>query len=78
MAMADRVGFNFTADRAGRFGTQIEVRAGDKKDDLKLKLTPTGAINGRVVDADGEPVEGCNSLGGDWRHDGDASERGHR
>jgi protocatechuate 3,4-dioxygenase beta subunit len=58
MATAERVGFTFTADRSGRVGVQLAVRSGDKKDDIKLKLTPSGAISGRVTDADGEPMEG--------------------
>src|SRR5581483_11553554 len=36
---------------------QINLVAGEKKEDLKLKLIPTGAITGRVLTADGEPVE---------------------
>ena len=53
----DHVGFTAVIEH-GRTGVQVELRAGDKKDDVKLKLMPTGAITGRVVDADGEPAEG--------------------
>jgi len=35
----------------------VVLQAGEKKADLKLKLVPTGSITGRVVNADGEPVE---------------------
>ena len=38
-------------------GTSVKLRAGEGKYDLKLPLTPTGAIVGRVLDADGEPVD---------------------
>jgi Carboxypeptidase regulatory-like domain len=34
----------------------LTLSAGEKKDDVKLKLTPTGAIVGRVLDSAGEPV----------------------
>jgi hypothetical protein len=56
---ADRVGFTHTADRLGRLGISAMVRAGDRTE-VKLKLNPNGAITGRVVDENGEPVEGVN------------------
>jgi len=56
-ATAERVGFTTTADRQGRAGAQVTVRAGDKAE-VKLKLNPNSAISGKVTDADGEPVEG--------------------
>jgi hypothetical protein len=37
---------------------QIALGSGEKKTALKLTLTPTGSIIGRVLDADGIPVEG--------------------
>jgi hypothetical protein len=37
---------------------QVYVQPGDKNEHVKLKLTPTGAIVGRVLDADGQPMEG--------------------
>jgi hypothetical protein len=36
---------------------RITLQPGDKKTDLVLKLTPTGAILGRVLNSDGEPEE---------------------
>jgi len=36
----------------------IAIASGDKKDAGKLKLTPTGALTGRVLDVDGSPMEG--------------------
>jgi hypothetical protein len=38
----------------------LVLKAGEKKDDFKVKLVPVGAISGRVVDAEGQPVEGLN------------------
>lgn len=35
----------------------LKLTEGQKKVDFTLKLTPTGAILGRVVDANGEPME---------------------
>lgn len=57
-ATVTRVGF--VTDQSSAAGA--ELKAGDHKDDLTLKLTPTGAIAGTVVDADGEPVESCNVV----------------
>src|SRR6266542_5688935 len=57
MVFVRRVGFTQTADRTAKNWVEIVLRAGDSKDDLKLKLTPAGAITGRVIDADGEPME---------------------
>ncbi len=36
---------------------QLKLDAGQKKETVKLVLIPGGAITGRVVDADGQPVE---------------------
>jgi hypothetical protein len=56
--------YNGSAQRTGyvtpRETVRVGVRAGDRKDDLKLKLVPAGAISGRVLDADGDPVEGIS------------------
>ena len=38
----------------------VTLAAGDRKEDLKLKLTPTGAITGRILDAEGEPIPGAD------------------
>ena len=58
--------YQVTLDRVG-FVAPVEVtrnalvlKAGEKKDDFKVKLVPVGAISGRVVDAEGQPVEGIN------------------
>jgi large repetitive protein len=53
----DRVGFvpPLEVTRNG-----LVLKAGEKKDDFKVKLVPVGAISGRVLDAEGQPVEGIN------------------
>jgi hypothetical protein len=51
----DRVGF---VPAANLPALAISLQPGDKNESLKLKLTPTGAIVGRVLDADGQPMEG--------------------
>ena len=53
----ERVGFvmPINSNSQGRLA-DITLAAGDKKEDLKLTLTPTGAIVGRVLDSAGEPV----------------------
>ncbi|MES1258119.1 MAG: carboxypeptidase-like regulatory domain-containing protein [Acidobacteriota bacterium] len=38
------------------------LKESDRKDGVKLKLIPTGAIAGRVTDAEGEPVEGATVV----------------
>jgi hypothetical protein len=47
---AERVGFV-------EAGTSFAIKSGDHKDDVKLKLIPTGAITGRVSNAAGEPMQ---------------------
>ena len=45
----------------------IPFSSGMHKEDMKLSLTPAGAIAGRVLDAAGEPVEGASvSAEGPW------------
>ena len=58
--------YQVTLDRVG-FVAPLEVtrsalvlKAGEKKDDFKVKLVPVGAISGRVLDAEGQAVEGIN------------------
>jgi hypothetical protein len=55
---ANRLGFTFTFSQRGPNG--LTLKPGDHKDDVTVKLTPTGSIAGTVVDADGEPMENCN------------------
>ncbi len=60
----ERVGFVFTApfNSAASRSTRFTLGPGDRKDDLKLTLTPVGAITGHVFDAAGEPVQGANVV----------------
>ena len=37
----------------------VTLREDDKSGDLRVQLTPTGAISGRVTDAEGKPLEGA-------------------
>jgi hypothetical protein len=60
MITMDRIGFVVPLNAAGNRTSDITLGAGDKKDTLKLTLTPVGAITGRVLDADGEPVQNAN------------------
>ncbi len=56
---AERDGFlaeSYGARRPGGQGVPITVSAGMHLRDLELKLTPHGAISGRLVDDEGEPV----------------------
>jgi hypothetical protein len=51
------------AERVGYVDSQrtpLTLQAGDRNSPLVLKLTPTGAISGRVLDADGEPMMVAN------------------
>jgi len=52
---AERVGFVSPSRREG-----LPLASGTHKDGVKLPLTPTGAITGRVVNGAGEPAEGVN------------------
>ncbi len=65
--------FSITAIDPGRYSLTVEkpgfmallpqdapdlnLRPGDTRNDLKLALVPTGAITGRVLNAEGEPME---------------------
>ncbi len=56
-------GYQVTVERVG-FVAPLEVtrnavtlKADEKKDNFKVKLIPVGAISGRALDADGQPVD---------------------
>jgi hypothetical protein len=58
---------------------QVGLHAGEKKDNYKLKLIPVGAITGRVLDADGAPMEGLTveaELGGRVERSATTDDRG--
>jgi hypothetical protein len=74
--LVDRVGF---IDMNGPGSPTLALKAGEKKDAMKLKLTPTGAITGRVLDGDGKPVEFIQvraESGGRWDKGGVTDDRG--
>jgi protocatechuate 3,4-dioxygenase beta subunit len=52
--------YQVTLDRVGYVATrsQVTLTPDEKKDNLNLQLVPMGAISGRVLDADGQPVDG--------------------
>jgi protocatechuate 3,4-dioxygenase beta subunit len=58
----DKTGFiraNF-GNRGGGIGSQVQVAAGSDKADVVVRMTPQGIISGRILDEDGEPLEGVN------------------
>ena len=56
--LVERVGFFAPINGTGR-NSGVTLAAGDRKDGLKLTLTPVGSMTGRVLNADGEPVAGA-------------------
>ena len=55
--------YDTLAERAGYVTgpqTVLTLQQDEKKTDVILKLTPTGAIVGRITDSDGSPAEGSN------------------
>lgn len=56
--VVEKAGF-VTPTGIGAPMNNVNLKPGDKTENLKLKLTPDGAIYGRVLDPEGEPVEGC-------------------
>ena len=54
----DRIGFSMPTGPDAP--DDLVLKPDDKKDDLRWKLEPVGAITGRVTNADGEPVEGVD------------------
>jgi hypothetical protein len=50
----DRVGYVAPTDV---IRNTLTLKADEKKDNFKLKLVPVGTISGRVLDADGQPVD---------------------
>jgi hypothetical protein len=54
----ERAGFVMSRNPPGTSFTDVKLSPGDKKENFKLTLVPTGAINGRAFDAAGEPMQG--------------------
>ncbi len=57
---ADKAGFIRTTfgNRAGNVGSQIVVASGSDKADINIRILPHGVVSGRIVDEDGDPLEG--------------------
>jgi hypothetical protein len=71
---ARRVGFASPQLR----GTSVTVRRGQREQDLRLPLMPTSAITGRVLDADGAPVDHATvSARGKVNEGSDTDLQGH-
>ena len=78
-------GYQVTLDRVG-FVAPLEVtrnamtlRPDEKKDNFKVKLVPVGTISGRVLDADGQPVDAITvqaEVGGRPQRTGVTDDRG--
>jgi protocatechuate 3,4-dioxygenase beta subunit len=73
---AARVGFVMPRGSFSR--VKVTVTADDKLSDVRVRLTPVGAIMGRVVDADGTPVERAEVIaeGAGMRHDSSTDDQG--
>ena len=70
-----RVGFAMA--RGARL--RLNLKADDKDGELRVQLTPVGAISGRVTDADGNPLEGAAVIveGSPVRNEFTTDENGH-
>jgi protocatechuate 3,4-dioxygenase beta subunit len=58
---AERIGYVAPIE-GGTAGLRTTLREGETKSDVKLKLEQTGAILGRVLDGDGNPLEGVRVI----------------
>jgi Carboxypeptidase regulatory-like domain len=58
---AEHVGFVMPSSQ-DRSLSDMTLGPGDKKEDIKVNLVPTGAISGRVLDAAGEPMQGVSVI----------------
>jgi protocatechuate 3,4-dioxygenase beta subunit len=52
----------YGARRSDSQGAALRLDAGQTLDDLTLKLIPAGLIEGRIYDADGDPVPGAHAI----------------
>jgi protocatechuate 3,4-dioxygenase beta subunit len=78
MIAVERVGFVDLTPGSGQHPLELKD-AGDRKDGVKFKLTPTGAITGRVLDANNEPMEGVMvqiEIGGNQQRGTTTDDRG--
>lgn len=56
---AERTGFSPTfwgAKRHAKTGQPLQLAAGDRREDIAIRLVPLSAITGKVVEEDGDPV----------------------
>ncbi len=59
----EKTGFirsNFGGRGAGAIGSQLAIAAGTEKADVIVRITPQGIVSGRILDEDGEPMEGVS------------------
>lgn len=58
--VVEKTGFLRTVygGRSNSLGSQIAVSAGSDKADINVRLIPQGVVSGRIVDEDGDPLEG--------------------
>jgi len=61
--IVSRDGYAFVPEGGGQ---EVTVKAGEPISDLKLKLVRAGAISGRIVDADGDPISGVSVQISPW------------
>ena len=57
----EKTGFirtNFGGRSTGAIGSQLAVSSGSAIADVIVRITPQGIVSGRVLDEDGEPIEG--------------------
>jgi len=52
------LGMQYNARRPGGPGTDLELGRAQKMSDVAFRLTPHGVLSGRVLDEDGDPMEG--------------------
>jgi protocatechuate 3,4-dioxygenase beta subunit len=68
--------YHLRAERTGYLGqprgsvrqTVLTLEPGQRVTDLKLRLTPNGVISGKVLDEDGEPIEGASIVALRYRY----------
>ncbi len=66
-------GFVMPPARDGRRAIELLLQAGEKKEGFTVKLTPTGAISGRVTGVEGVPIEGSSVMADDGSGEGPAA-----
>ncbi len=59
----EKTGFirsNFGGRGGGAIGAQLAIAAGTEKAEVIVRITPQGIVSGRILDEDGEPMEGVS------------------